>query len=82
MKFINASQETEELHKTHAIFWENNIIDETPKALHIVYIRWDGTRFTGWVPKSRTLALSMQDHKNPNEPRTKFFIPKFFTRHD
>ena len=80
MRFIGQSEETDQLHLNYHVFWEGNIIDETLKAFFIVVKRADGSTFRGWVPKSRTLGLSMQDHNNPDEPKTKFFIPKFFTR--
>lgn len=80
MKFIGQSQETDALHATHSIFFEQNIENQTPKAWKIRVRRFDGSIFFGWVPKSRTLALTFQDHKNPKEPKTKFFIPKYFTR--
>jgi hypothetical protein len=80
MRFIGQSEETDQLHATHQVFWESNIIGETLKAFQISVQHWDGSRFIGWVPKSKTLGLTMQDHNNPDEPKTKFFIPKFFIR--
>ena len=80
MRFIGQSEETDLLHANYSAFYEHHVEGETEKALKVRVRRFDGTLFFGWVPKSRTLALTLQDHNNPEEPKTKFFIPKFFTR--
>ena len=80
MRFIGPSQECAYLYANHSVFYEQNISAETSKAYKIKVNRVDGSLFVGWVPKSKMLILTIHNHTNPDEPVSRFFIPKFFTR--
>lgn len=80
MRFIGPSQENEYLYANHQVFYENNVVGESKRAFKIRVDRTDGSLFVGWVPKSKMLVLTIHNPKDIDEPISRFFIPKFFTR--
>ena len=95
MKQIEPTQvEFSELKKTHQIFFEESVIRQSQKALHVRIMNSKGAWTRVWIPKSRLLFQEitiLQTHvidkdgnfqPNPEYMQTKkrYFVPKFFTR--